>query len=49
MVRTGEIAAIEDFEDFVRGFTRAKTTFDFVDVGTGKDRADEKIIGKVEC
>jgi hypothetical protein len=46
LVRTGAIAAIEDFEDFVRGFTRAKTMFDFIDVGVGKDRADEKIIGK---
>jgi hypothetical protein len=34
------------FEDFVRGFTRGKALFDFVDVGAGKDRADEKIIGK---
>lgn len=33
------------FEDFARGFSRGKTLFDFVDVGPGKDRADEKIIG----
>lgn len=46
LVRTGALASIEDFEDFVRGFTRAKTMFDFIDVGAGKDRADEKIIGK---
>ncbi|KAJ8117376.1 hypothetical protein OPT61_g1412 [Boeremia exigua] len=44
LVRTGAIEAIEVFEDFVRGFTRAKTMFDFIDVGAGKDRADEKII-----
>ncbi|KAL1654296.1 hypothetical protein SLS61_003303 [Didymella pomorum] len=44
LVRTGAMASIEDFEDFVRGFTRAKTMFDFIDVGAGKDRADEKII-----
>ncbi|KAF3037275.1 hypothetical protein E8E12_008346 [Didymella heteroderae] len=44
LVRTGAIGAIEDFENFVRGFTRAKTLFDFIDVGAGKDRADEKII-----
>ncbi|KAH6642315.1 hypothetical protein C7974DRAFT_385225 [Boeremia exigua] len=44
LVRTGAIEATEDFEDFVRGFTRAKTMFDFIDVGAGKDRADEKII-----
>lgn len=45
LVRTGAVATIEDFEDFVRGFTRAKSLFDFIDVGAGKDRADEKIIG----
>ncbi|KAF2633045.1 hypothetical protein BU25DRAFT_487392 [Macroventuria anomochaeta] len=44
LVRTGTIKEIEDFEDFVRGFTRAKTMFDFIDVGAGKDRADEKTI-----
>ena len=32
--------------DFARGFTGSKSLFDFVDVGTGKDRADEKISGK---
>ncbi|KAG8530314.1 uncharacterized protein KY384_004816 [Bacidia gigantensis] len=30
-------------EDFARGFTGSKQLFDFVDVGTGKDRADDKI------
>ncbi|KAH5423332.1 hypothetical protein HBI23_199180 [Parastagonospora nodorum] len=44
LVRKGIIEHIGLFEDFVRGFTRGKTLFDFVDVGTGKDRADEKII-----
>lgn len=32
-------------EDFARGFTGSKQLFDFVDVGSGKDRADEKISG----
>lgn len=32
-------------EDFARGFTGSKQLFDFVDVGSGKDRADDKIIG----
>lgn len=32
-------------EDFARGFTGSKQLFDFVDVGTGKDRADDKISG----
>ncbi|KAL8869470.1 MAG: hypothetical protein Q9174_004251 [Haloplaca sp. 1 TL-2023] len=30
-------------EEFYRGFTGSKILFDFVDVGQGKDRADEKI------
>ncbi|KAL1999242.1 hypothetical protein VTN02DRAFT_4831 [Thermoascus thermophilus] len=30
-------------EDFVRGFNGSRLLFDFVDVGTGKDRADDKI------
>jgi len=46
LFKTGAIEATEDFEDFMRGFTRAKTLFDFIDVGAGKDRADEKIIGR---
>jgi hypothetical protein len=46
LVRTGAIERTEVFEDFVRGFTRAKNMFDFIDVGSGKDRADGKIIGK---
>ena len=32
-------------EEFYRGFTGSKILFDFVDVGPGKDRADEKITG----
>jgi hypothetical protein len=46
LVRAGAIKDIDVFEDFARGFSRGKTLFDFVDVGPGKDRADEKIIGK---
>ncbi|KAI4715037.1 hypothetical protein J4E89_000723 [Alternaria sp. Ai002NY15] len=45
LVRRGMYEDIIEFEDFVRGFTRGKTLFDFIDVGAGKDRADEKIIG----
>ena len=33
-------------EDFARGFTGSKQLFDFIDVGSGKDRADDKICGK---
>ena len=32
-------------ENFTRGFTGSKPLFDFIDVGSGKDRADEKISG----
>ena len=32
-------------EEFARGFTRGKTLCDFTDVGSGKDRADGKIVG----
>ena len=34
-------------EEFARGFTGSKHLFDFVDVGMGKDRADDKISGKL--
>ncbi|KAK5165653.1 hypothetical protein LTR04_001092 [Oleoguttula sp. CCFEE 6159] len=34
-------------EGFMRGFTRGRTLFDFVDVGYGKDRADGKMTGGV--
>lgn len=33
------------FEDFARGFNGSKLLFDFIDVGTGKDKADDKITG----
>ena len=43
--RTGIIESQHILEGFVRGFTGSKALFDFVDVGSGKDRADEKITG----
>lgn len=46
LVRKGLVEEVGAFEDFVRGFSRGKILFDFVDVGAGKDRADEKIIGE---
>ncbi|KAB2108869.1 hypothetical protein AG0111_0g2978 [Alternaria gaisen] len=45
LVRKGVYQDPSEFEKFVRGFTRGRTLFDFIDVGAGKDRADEKIIG----
>lgn len=35
----------EQFEAFVLGFNQASPLFSFVDVGSGKERADEKIKG----
>lgn len=46
LVRAGILQEAAQFEEFVRGFTMGRTLFDFVDVGPGKDRADDKIIGK---
>ncbi|CAI6340885.1 unnamed protein product [Periconia digitata] len=44
LVRSGIVEDASVFESFVQGFTRGKILFDFIDVGPGKDRADEKII-----
>ena len=44
-VKAGIISKTEMLEDFARGFTGSKQLFDFVDVGMGKDRADDKISG----
>jgi hypothetical protein len=33
------------FKDFTIGFTQGKASFEFVDVGHGKERADSKIGG----
>lgn len=35
------------FRDFTQGFTQARASFDFLDVGFGKERADAKIRGMV--
>lgn len=45
MVRDGAIESGNDLKDFMLGFTQAKSSFDFVDVGYGKERADSKIKG----
>ncbi|KAL1606346.1 hypothetical protein SLS60_003748 [Paraconiothyrium brasiliense] len=44
LVRVGILEHAGQFEEFVRGFTSGRTFFDFIDVGPGKDRADDKII-----
>ncbi|KAI9716336.1 MAG: hypothetical protein M1812_005401 [Candelaria pacifica] len=41
--RAGIVSNGSTLEDFTRGFTRSKQLFDFVDVGHGKDRADDKL------
>ncbi|KAL8686592.1 MAG: hypothetical protein Q9218_006995 [Villophora microphyllina] len=45
--RSGMLERATLIEDFYRGFTGSKILFDFVDVGPGKDRADDKITGTV--
>ncbi len=44
--RAGLLSSPLVMEDFARGFTGTKQLFDFIDVGSGKDRADEKFTGK---
>ncbi|SLM38344.1 Zinc finger, CCCH-type [Lasallia pustulata] len=41
--RAGILDKPSTIEDFARGFTGSKQLFDFVDVGSGKDRADDKL------
>lgn len=43
--KAGIISRSALLEDFARGFTGSKQLFDFVDVGVGKDRADDKLSG----
>lgn len=45
MVKYGYLDNASDLKDFTLGFTQAKASFDFVDVGHGKERADSKIRG----
>lgn len=45
--RAGLLDRAALIEDFARGFTGSKQLFDFVDVGMGKDRADDKISGDI--
>ncbi|KAM0553843.1 hypothetical protein ACHAPJ_007189 [Fusarium lateritium] len=43
MCRDGSIEDPSVVREFALGFTRAKASFDFIDVGYGKERADSKI------
>ncbi|KAH7155021.1 hypothetical protein B0J13DRAFT_521187 [Dactylonectria estremocensis] len=45
MLRDGCLDNSADFKEFTLGFTQAKASFDFIDVGYGKERADSKIKG----
>ncbi len=45
MRRDGSLELETDLKDFSLGFTQGKASFDFVDVGHGKERADSKIKG----
>ncbi|RFU31924.1 hypothetical protein B7463_g4420, partial [Scytalidium lignicola] len=46
MVRNGCIDKPDEFKEFTLGFTQGKASFDFIDVGHGKERADSKIRGE---
>ena len=48
MKRDGCLENPDDLRDFTLGFTQGKASFDFVDVGYGKERADSKIKGLLD-
>ncbi len=45
MVREGTLNSHDELRNFALGFTQGKASFDFIDVGHGKERADSKIKG----
>jgi hypothetical protein len=45
LLRDGSIESVDTFKDFTIGFTQGKASFEFIDVGHGKERADSKIRG----
>jgi hypothetical protein len=47
MQKDGSLENPSELRDFTFGFTQGKASFDFIDVGHGKERADSKIKG--EC
>lgn len=46
MVRDGSLDSLSDLKDFTLGFTQSRASFDFIDVGYGKEQADSKIKGE---
>lgn len=47
LVRDGRLQDINHLRAFATGFSNRQVFFDFVDVGSGKERADYKIQGKI--
>lgn len=47
LVRDRRLQDIDQLRAFATGFSNRQVFFDFVDVGTGKERADYKIQGKI--
>lgn len=45
MMRDGTMESVEHLKNFAVGFTQGKASFNFIDVGHGKERADSKIRG----
>ena len=43
--RDGKMRECADLASFARGFTQRLGLFDFIDVGSGKEEADEKVRG----
>jgi len=43
MIRDGSLDNADQLRDFTLGFTQGKASFDFIDVGHGKERADNKL------
>lgn len=48
-VRDGKLGSISDMAQFWIGFTRRYPLVDFVDVGSGKDEADNKLKSNCTC
>lgn len=49
LVRDGRLKDVSQLRAFATGFSSRRAFFDFVDVGAGKERADNKIRGRDAC